>query len=510
MVILGGCAGGVSRSRVTTPDPGPCTPVDIAVAPEVLPVVDQLAQNFNGSGAAKLAGGNCVVVRTSSVDSAIAERRLGAGWPEPALMGPRPVAWIPESSAWAALLNERLRSRGQPAVAAVGASLASTRLVVAMPKPMAAAVKLPVTWTALAAMARRSRAFHLGKANPLLATDALLATVALDHEPDAARTLERTIPYYGASDDAYFDNLHRLDQARAPLGYLSAVVTDARALSIYNANGPVHVPFVAVNRVSTAPRLDTPFVFVGNETRAAATLFANYLLTPTARHAFSAIGYGAPLSRVQPPQGVAAALDRWSSFRKQGRVLVLLDLSDSMGDIPQPNLTQTKLDLTKHALTAAVDSLSANDEIGLTVFSTRLDPHKTAKWRDIQPVAEWAANRPALTSAIAKLRRQTGSPLYAATSHAFTTMTRGFDPSHINALIVITDGFNEDEHDTNRTALLDLLASHPQIHVFSVGIGAGADMATLRAFARATNGEVYDATNALNIDTAITSALANI
>jgi Ca-activated chloride channel family protein len=470
-----------------------------------------MAQRFNGSAAAKV-GRACVFLRTWSVDSAITERRLLAGWTEPEIDGPRPVAWIPATSAWATLLNERLRSRGQPAIATVGASLASTRLVVAMPKPLAAAAKPPLDWSGLAAIAtRRAGAFRFGKANPLRASDALLATLALDREPDAARTLERTIPYYGSSNDAYFDNLHRLDKARAPLGYLSAVVTDARALSIYNAKGPVHVPWIAVNRPANAPQLDTPFVFLGDPaSRRLATPFFNFLRTPAGRHAFSAIGYSAPLAHVNPPQNVAAALDRWSSFRKPGRAIVLLDVSDSMGDIPQPNLTRSKLDLTRHALNAAVDSLSPADDVGLTLFSTRLGPHRTAKWIDVAPMRPWETNETAITRAIAQLRTQTGSPLYAATTHAFTTLTRNYDPTRINSLIVITDGFNEDEHDTNRAAVLALLAAHPQIHVFGVGIGAGADMATLRSYARATNGEVYDATNAINIDQAITSALANI
>jgi Ca-activated chloride channel family protein len=503
-VLSAGCTSGkVSNSSVTTPNPGPCTPVDVAVAPELLPAVNQVAQRFNGSSAAKVGGNACLFVRTWSVDSAIAERRLAAGWLEPEIDGPRPIAWIPASSAWPALLNERLRNRGQPAIATVGGSLASTRLVVGMPKPVAVAMKPPLTWSTLAAIAaRHPGTFRFGKANPLLATDALLGTLALDREPAAARALERTIPFYGASNDGYFD---------APPGYLSAVVTDARALSIYNAKGPEHVPWVAVNRAADAPQLDTPFVFLGDtQSRRVATPFFNFLRAPVGRQAFSAIGYSAPRASVHPPNGVVAALNRWSSFRKLGRAIVLLDVSDSMGDIPQPNLTRSKLTLTQRALHVAVDSLNPTDDLGLTLFSTRLGPHRTAKWLDVAPIQAWRVNRPAVTRDIAKLQTQTGSPLYAATSHAFTTMVRGFDPARINSLIIITDGFNEDEHDTNRAAVLSLLAAHPLIHVFGVGIGAGADMTTLRAMARATNGEVYDARDALNIDMAITSALANI
>ena len=48
VALSAGCASGkVANSRVTTPNPGPCTPIDVAVAPEVFPTVDQLAQHFN-------------------------------------------------------------------------------------------------------------------------------------------------------------------------------------------------------------------------------------------------------------------------------------------------------------------------------------------------------------------------------------------------------------------------------------------------------------------------------
>jgi Ca-activated chloride channel family protein len=515
-IIAASCAGTkTSRTRITTPNPGPCTPVDVAVAPEVLTVVNQLAQGFNASSAAKLDRDTCVYARIWSVDSAGAVHRLLAGWPNPDSDGPRPVAWIPTTSAWAELLNERASSN----MATIGPSLASTNLAIAMPKPMAAAVRRPLTWAGLAEIARRGWAsyghaawgpFRLGKANPGLATDALLATIATNTDDQTTATLEHAVPYYGRGNDAYFDSLHRLDKAHAPLGYLSAVVTDAQALAAYNSKGPVHTPLVAVNAAADAPVLDTPFVFIGARAmHPDALAFQRYLQTPAAQAAFVAAGYRPAVKRVHVPTHVAAALDRWATYRRLARAIVLVDVSDSMGDIPRADLTKSKLQLAQRALETMQDSVGANDEVGLSIFSTKLGPRRTGEWLDLVPVRAWNVNSLRVVAAIRKLRPQTGSPLYAATTHVFSELATHYDPTRINALVLITDGFNEDEHDTNR-ALFALVAAHPQIHVFGVGVGNGADMTTLKALARATGGAVFDATNTLNTEKEIAAAVAAI
>src|SRR5262249_33579688 len=161
-------------------------------------------------------------------------------------------------------------------------------------------------------------------------------TLATDSDSNTATTLERSIPFYGRGNDAYFDSLHRLDKAKAPLGYLSAVITDAHALATYNKKGPVHTPLVAVNPTADAPGLDTPFAFVGSRTNGAPALaFQKYLRTPAAQAEFLTAGYRAGVKRVHVPTNVAAALDHWSTYRRSARAIVLLDVSDSMGDVPR-------------------------------------------------------------------------------------------------------------------------------------------------------------------------------
>ena len=52
--------------------------------------------------------------------------------------------------------------------------------------------------------------------------------------------------------------------------------------------------------------------------------------------------------------------------------------------------------------------------------------------------------------------------------------------------MLLTDGYNEDDHDNNRAALLAHLA-RPDIRVFTITYRADADLATLAKIAQATN-----------------------
>ncbi len=82
-------------------------------------------------------------------------------------------------------------------------------------------------------------------------------------------------------------------------------------------------------------------------------------------------------------------LDDWQDQRKPARVLLLMDVSGSMGEIADPETGATKLDLAKQATITALDEFNDDDEVGLWVFTTdlgdqrraagvpRADPHRT-------------------------------------------------------------------------------------------------------------------------------------
>jgi Ca-activated chloride channel family protein len=173
---------------------------------------------------------------------------------------------------------------------------------------------------------------------------------------------------------------------------------------------------------------------------------------------------------------------------------MLFDLSDSMGDPADPlDPGPTKLAVAKAAVTDALAELAPGDEVGLRVFSTGIRGAQNANWRDVVPVGPVATSRRRLVDAINALRTGRGSPLYRATHDAYDAIARRADPRRIDSVVLLTDGYNEDDHDTDLRALLDHLSSRADVRVFTITYSNDADATTLEKIAEATNAANFDA-----------------
>src|SRR5215207_6915081 len=90
---------------------GDCIRVDMAVSPEKIDLLSELARTFRDSSTARV-GDRCIDVRPTRKASGAAMTALARGWDE-AQDGASPVIWSPASSAWGAVLNQRLADAGQ-------------------------------------------------------------------------------------------------------------------------------------------------------------------------------------------------------------------------------------------------------------------------------------------------------------------------------------------------------------------------------------------------------------
>jgi Ca-activated chloride channel family protein len=548
-------------------DPGPCVPVDIAAAPEAASLLSDAASRFNGSPAARLADGACAFVRVQTVDSPIALREILAKWPDSARLGPAPAAWAPGSTMWGELLNARLVEQGSRPLAPNGTPIARSPLVVAMPAPMARALDSAhrtLGWSDLEQLARNPRGwaafghpewgrFRLGKGNPMFSTTGLDQTIALDAAPgpaSGARELEKSVIYYGDTTQVYFDNWKRLatKSTASALTYLSAVITDERSVVAYNtAAGPgattfdpnaprPNLPLVAIYPKDATIESDEPMIaldapWASPPARAGVGLFTKFMLQRASQTKIAAAGFRPARGAVNPkvldtrngvdPEGhstsvapaspiaIEQALAHWQSNRRRARVLVLFDVSDSMGDPADPAFPHgpTKMARARIALSNAIDQLAPDDEIGLRIFSTKLDG--SHNWRDVVASGTVASRRKALDTTIASLKPHQGSPLYAATRDAFDDVARHADPQRIDSVLVLTDGYNEDDHDTNLTALLAHLAANTRVRVFTIAYSNDADQATLRKIAQATNAGTFDARETRDLAEVLPRAFAS-
>jgi Ca-activated chloride channel family protein len=547
-LLVTACSGSTTTlPRVHLDDPGRCTPVDVAAAPDVAPVLADVARAFNGSPQSRFGPKDCAFVRVHQVESAVAAQDIVANWPEPDRFGPPPALWVPASSAWSALANERLAARRAAPVAAAGESFARTPLVIAMPAPMAHALGWPATpvgWTDLAQLAANPRgwgarghpewgAFKLGKPSPLDATSGLLATIAVSRlgNAPAARALESSVISYGDASWPFLDNWMRLDRTNhSPMTYASAVVTDARSVAAYNtgsvngtpdpANGKApHTALVAIaprdvgGMESDYPLLPLLASWVEPATRPGVDSFIAFARSADAQAKVVAAGFRAGTSSDElalPARGtVTATVDQWQTIRKRARVLLLFDISDSMGDVSDPRDTSSpsKIELAKHDLLNALSELAPDDEVGLRIFTTGITSGPSSDWADLVPIGRLDHNRAALTRAIRALGPRKGSPLYTATRDAYDTVAQKYDPKRINGVVLLTDGYNEDEKNTDLKGLLKHL--HDPTRMYTIAYSSAADVPTVRQLAQATNARFYDATDTSQLSPLYVSALSN-
>ena len=125
-------------------------------------------------------------------------------------------------------------------------------------------------------------------------------------------------------------------------------------------------------------------------------------------------------------------LESWAELRKEARVLLVLDISGSMGESAGDG--RTRLDLAQEAAISALDQFKASDDVGLWVFSTELggeDPNV----RDLVPLGPIGEQRDVLAEQIAAQFPTNGTPLYEVTEKAYESMVadattrRGSTPS---------------------------------------------------------------------------------
>ena len=362
---------------------------------------------------------------TWSIESATAARELLAGWPKPQLDGRTPDGLDSrrrargQSSSTSAAGRGRNRLDNDRAIARPG-----SRVVIAMPQPMAEALHAPATWAdAGGAVAQQGWAafghpewgrFQLGKANPTLSTDALLATLALERDGADATALEasgRRLRQFAAGVPRQLDAGRPVAQFDARDGRRRVGGRHRRARR-HGVQRGQHEGFASRRRqrvgrrrsnssralpAGAAPVADHPFVVVGETARPAFARSSGSRRRRTRRRCSRRPGFK-PRRTIRacarPPSPLPSIGGR--SRRKPGRVLVLFDVSDSMRDSAgRSNNNRSKLALAKIALVDALDRLGPDDQIGLRIFTTKLRRGTSPDWKDIVPIGKVDGAAPA-------------------------------------------------------------------------------------------------------------------
>jgi len=422
-------------------------------------------------------------------------------------------------------------------------------------------------------------AFKLGKTNPNFSTSGLNALIGQNYaatgktrdlskeDLDAQRTkdlgrqVESSVVHYGDITMTFLNNWFRTDRSGTSLLYASAVAVEEKSLIDYNQGNPdgvldpgetprkPKVPLVAIYPKEGTLYSDSPLYvldadWVSAQEKEGAEAFIEAVQRPAAQKKVLEYGFrpgnpdvavGAPITKgngvdptqpskllqVPQPSVMIDMLENWKQQRKGARVLLVLDVSGSMEEPADPDdpASDTKLDLAKRAAIDALDEFKGDDEVGLRVFSTDLGSREDENYLDLLEIQPMSTNRERLASQIRDQLPQHATPLYEVTQDSFEDMADGYDPSLINAVVLLTDGVNDDGDTSDDRDQLDELLTTLQsgtngenatpIRVFTIAYGKQADFDTLERIAESTNAAAYDASNPATISQVFTAVVSN-
>jgi Ca-activated chloride channel homolog len=323
-------------------------PLQVVVSPDQAGVISQAAAEYERRRPA--VGDRCVDVQVRGTDSVEAAAALSTGWNESA-QGPRPDVWVPASSTWALQVALRQQATRQEVVIPFDyPKVATTPMVMAMPKPMAEALgwpRAPLSFRKLLGAVTNPEGwkalghpewgpFRLGKTDPNLSTpgmEALIAAVfaatgqtselsveTLVKQEDTVRRLilglERAPGQDADTPATFLANLQQADQAGQTLQFVSAVPLDEKSVWDYNrgnASGleesgerdKPDVPLVAVYPEEGTLEADHPWLvlrapWVDEAKRDAAAGFLDYLRSEPIQTRFQEAGFRTSEGRPGP------------------------------------------------------------------------------------------------------------------------------------------------------------------------------------------------------------------
>jgi Ca-activated chloride channel family protein len=412
--------------------------------------------------------------------------------------------------------------------------------------------------------------FKLGKTNPNFSTSGLSSTIAQYYaatskqagltsedidRPDVdafMRGVESSVVHYGDITLTFLNNLYRNDRAGTGLTYVSAVAVEEKSIVDYNRGNPdgildpgeqprkPRVPLVAVYPKDGTLFSDNPFFvldapWVSAKEKAGARAFESFVQQPANQRKVLEFGFrpgnpsvpvGDPITRangvdpaqpqttlgVPEPDVLVRLLAKWGEQRKPAKVMLVVDVSGSMGE--EVSEGRTKLDLAKQAAVDALDEFKDDDVVALRIFSTDISPKEPTDYADLVPFGPMGEQRERIAAQITRLVPTEGTPLYSVAQASYKQLKDEYDPARINAVVLLTDGRNEDDYDDLNATVSVLRAgaegqSSTAVRLFTIAYGGDADKATLKRLAEATNAAAYDASDPGTIGKVFTAVVSN-
>ena len=446
----------------------------------------------------------------------------------------RPTVYSPASAAYVSLLNEAwLREPGRTKpVSPQGEPLVLSPVVIAMWRPMAEALGWPgkqLGWADILRVSTGDKGwgafghpewgpFKLGHTHPEFSSSGLLSVLAeayagakktrgLTREDLASpgvgklmSAVEASVVHYGKSTGFFADKLVE----RGP-GYLSAAVLYENLVVESYAKLTGNPPLVALYPVEGTFWADHPFCildgdWVSAEQREAAGQLLAFLRKRPAQERALAHGFrpadtqiaitapvdaahGAdpkqPQTLLDVPDGATlfALIDTWREYKRPADVTLVFDTSGSMRGEPIAE--------ARTGAKSFLDNLGKRDSVGLLFFDSQAYP--------VFGPFTLGEGKENLQKRIDQAFAKGGTALYDAVAQAYEGQRERArkDPRRIHALLVLTDGVDENSTRVTLPRLREILGRDEEgtgVKVFTIAYGSGADPKVLAEMAEAGRG----------------------
>ncbi|MEU1087633.1 VWA domain-containing protein [Streptomyces sp. NPDC005576] len=523
----------------------------VAASPDIAPAVRAVVARARKDEVRT--DGRCMDVEVVAVDSYKVANTVAAGGRTPYQV------WLPDSDLWL----DRAKGAGDGIPLTPGDSVATSPVGFAVVPSAAKSLGWPdkrLGWAELVAAALGSDgAVRLGAADPARSATALLALTAIgassadqggDSDTRAAQTAKILSERMSESDPKAAETLMRDDSAaeQGDAGRNQALMMSEQAAFAHNEKATGGGKVDLFYPKDGSPQLTYPYTLV-DETSMTVEQSRTALRLMTLLRDSGSGGPEAvlPAHGFRPPDGSAVTqvvraaggkdpqpyaeapataptdaelqevLGMWTITVQSARLFTVVDASGSMAT-PVPGRDESRMDVTKESLLQALSQFTDEDEIGLWEFATTLDGPKD--YRELTPAdrlgdrtASGATHREELAAAFDELEPvpNGATGLYDTTLAAYRAAVASYVPGKFNALVILTDGSNQDDHGISRSGLIQQLkgVADPErpVPILAIAVGPDADREEVAEIAKVTGGGGYEVSDPAEIQSVILQAI---
>ncbi|WUV78562.1 substrate-binding and VWA domain-containing protein [Streptomyces sp. NBC_01476] len=560
VLAVGAGAFGVLRGNLL-PVGGAChdgtVRITAVASPDIAPTLGKIADEARADHT--LTDGRCLDVRVTARESAqVAAELAGSGKPSAPGSTHRPgfTVWIPDDSLWVS----QIVNSGQGLPLSPMGSVALSPVVVGVLQAPADGLGWPTrtySWAEFAGAAATTR-LRVGTPDPAKNSTGMLALAMINasivhaaggesadtdtQSAGAARLLAQRTSPTAAQAEATLPRGATQTELADPQHSQALILSEQAAYAHNGGSGPPLRLFYPKDGAAT---LDYPYTLVDDTAQdidqsRAATRFLSLLGETASVHALGEAGFrpavGDPAKATiqqaggQAPQPVTAApasspspadLQKlrleWQITVQSARITTVVDVSGSMGTLVPGSGGKSRLDVTKASLQQALGQFTDQDEIGLWRFSTRLDGARD--YQKVVPAGRLGdpsggrTRRDLLSAAFKALKPvpDGSTGLYDTALAVYQDAGSSYVNGKFNAVVILTDGANEDPGSISLSALTAKLKAlddpaHP-VPLIAIAVGPDADKSACDKIAQATGGAAYRVNDPAQIQAVLLKAV---